>query len=233
MGCRDFEVSSDNGVWATTTGYASLGTAHSHAALLTVESIPAGSLVVGGMGNGGAAVDALLVFANTVSWSLTYNVGTNNVAPGANIVPPTGVPLLIAASKAAGTVAPTFLMHRYDTMVTTVNAAGATVANRTAGANTAVIGNIVGAGAGVGHDGQIGALAQWNRALSEGELRALIGGRPAWQSMFGRGVLTNAAEFFIDLTQPGTIRDQFNPSIVFTSGTQPAFDPATIRWPGW
>lgn len=233
MGARDFEAGSSNLIRTSVgTVYSGLGTAHSHAMICTVESLP-GTFYVGvGLSVSTPSPTVVIALDAGNSGSITYAIaGVSLAAPSAPMIPPLDTPLLIVCAKAAGTVACRFLMHNYATSTTTYDSTGSTVANRTPGNAFGVIGDQDGSG--IPWDGWIGAAGQWNRALSEGEMRALIGGRSAWKSSFGRGALSNNAEFFVDLTQPGTIRDQFNPSIEWTSGTQPAFAPEAFRWPGW
>lgn len=233
MGCRDFESGSANGIRSATTGYSTLGTAHTHALLCTVESMPGGgtfAVLCGLIVSPADTANAAMLFYADGGPTFSVAVGTNLVVPGSAMNPSTGAPYLFVCAKNAGTVAPRFLMHNYATQTTTYDAAGGTVANRSTGAGTGCIG--VSTDDSSPFDGQIGAAAQWNRGLPEAEMRALIGGRQAWRAAFGRGVLTSG-EFFVDLTQPGTIRDQLNPSIAYTAGTQPAFGPDAIRFPGW
>lgn len=231
MGSRDFERDSGQSISSATTYLAGLGTAFTLVMLCTVESQPGGAQVGMGVGDGAAAVTALIAINDASGYAFELIGGGVTIGAGTPIVPPLGVPLVLAVSKTAGTTSPTFLQYDYSTATATVNVASGTIANRTASAATFAIGNLAGTGA--AWDGHIGAVAVYNRALSEGELRSLAHGRMAWLSLFGRGVLTNNSEVFIDLTQPGTIRDLFNPSIAYTGGTQPAFGPMSIRWPGW
>lgn len=234
MGAFDFETGGTaQTLRAGATGYATLGTAHTQAALCTVESVPTDGIAFPAaiaMQSGTTARLLTIALDSANSGTIASDIGSNFVKPGTNIIPPIDVPILIVIAKDAGTVAPRFLLHNYATATTTYDNAGATVVDRTAGACTATIGNF-----NVGNtedwDGLIGAVGQWNRALSEGEMRALVGGRGAWISMFGRTV-TKAAELFVDLTQPGTVRDMFNPEMVFTA-TGAAFVPEPFRWPGW
>lgn len=231
----DFEASDGIiGIRGDTTDYGSIGTAHTQAALCTVESLPSGGnypLPVGMESPTVARIFAIFINGDA-SADFQLAISSSVAAPSPVMIPPTGVPLLIAISKPAGTVAPRFLIHNYATSTTTYNASGGTIANRSTGVCTASIGTYDLTSATRSWDGLIGAVAQWNRALTEAELRQLVHGRSAWLSMFGRGVLTGSAEMFVDLTQPGTIRDQFNGSISFTA-TGVSFGPSAIRWPGW
>ena len=230
MGSRDFESGSSNSMSSATTYLAGLGTAHTHAALVTLESQPCGSAqLVHGIGAGGSE-STLFALEHTADTLSLTEVATN-VTSSPAITLTLATPNVIACSKADGTVAPYFARFRMDTCAESANAGGSTVANRTPAAGTLTIGSVAGANF---YDGHIGAVGIWNRVLSVDEIRLLYQGRMAWLSLFGRGTLTNNTELFLDLTQPGTVRDMLNPSIAWTGGTQPAFGPqAVFRWPGW
>lgn len=230
MGSRDFESGSTNSITAATNYLAGLGAAHTHAALVTLESQPAGNAqLIHGLGAGGSE-STLFAMEHTADTLSITEVATN-VVPNPVITLTLATPNTIVVSKAAGTVAPYFSRYRMDTNEEVANAGGSTVAARTPAAGAYVIGSVAGANF---YDGHIGAIGLWNRVLSIPEIRLLNQGRAAWLSLFGRGVVTNDSELFIDLTQPGTIRDMLNPHIAWTGGTQPAFGPQTVfRWPGW
>ena len=230
MGSRDFESGTGHSISSATNYLAGLGTAHTHAALVTLESQAGGSAqMFHGIGDG-TGPTTLFAMENTQDTLSITEVATN-VVPSPIITITLATPNIVFVSKADGTVAPTFARYRMDNCTEDTNAGGSTVANRTPGSATGTIGSVVGANF---YDGHIGAVAIWNRVLNPGEMRLLYQGRNAWLSLFGRGTLTNDSELFIDLTQPGTIRDMLNPSIAWTGGTIPAFGPQTVfRWPGW
>lgn len=209
------------------TYLAGLGTAFSLACLVNTTAYPAGGFFADPFSlTGTAARQAALEFSST---SITLAVGSTSVAPSSNILPATGRWAILCATKAAGTVAPAFYSYDHVTDAWTNPAAGSTIADRTAGAINVGVGAF---GATDFYTGRIAACGAWNRVLNAGEVQSLADGRFAWMSLFGRGVITRDTEVFIDLTQPGTYRDQMNPSQTHNTGTLPAFD-AVDTPPRW
>lgn len=230
MGSRNFVGASSNRISSSIEYLAALGSNYTQLALVTRANL--------------TAFQCAFALNNAVSTSRqagTWIDGSGDDSVGATcrttdcfgntVDPPVDIPHIIGHTKDSGTTTPTVFMLNLVTGVFTSAAGSVAVAGRTSGSVTVNIGSWNAADFWSGH---IYALGIYNRILSAGELLSMRYGRQAWRALFGQGVLSSDAELFIDLTIPGTVRDQLNPQIAFTgTGTNPAFGPTGFNLRGW
>lgn len=234
---RDFERGSSHRIASGSTGWGAIQ-ACTFAAVCTVESIPAAAnyhyLVA--LSSGTTARQMAMLLNGDSSGTLAFQTGTTRANPGTNIVPPTDTWVLLAVTKAAGTVTPTYYMYRFDTGAFTIDTAGGTIANRTAAVVTM---NYSGLGSASYWDGQIAIGGMWPVVLTSQQILNLARSPRAWydNTLVGAASTFAANSSVMDLRwtidRPRDIR---NPTIAFTGGTDPglsALPSATVPIGPW
>lgn len=219
----DFESGSSHRFASTATGWGAVQ-AVTFAVLCTVESLPGAATYRFpiALSSGTTARQMGICLNGDNSGSLAFQTGVTRANPGATIVPPLDTWVILAATKASGTVAPVYYMFRFDTLAWTRDAAGGTIANRTA---AVVTGNIGGLGAASFWDGYVEIAAMWPHVMTDEQIYDLARGPGAWyqQRPETQGSTTVANSILVDCRHTLLAPVEYYGTQRWTGGTNPGF----------
>jgi len=182
----------------------------------------------------GSGVD-IAFFIPSANTFLSVFLGTGGTDAAIPVTPADGW-VLVAVTKATGTVAPRFYKYRYDTGAWTI-ANGGTLANSPTPDVSAEFGQDVGGGS--NFNGQLEIVGAWDSVLSDTQIQALPYRIKPWLTQVNpRGLWTfeeAVAVPVIDWTAGGANQSAISGTSLYTGAVPPwdfTFDPGPLDLAG-